>query len=135
DSWQGTGFSGFEGSVTTREATRLSYDVDGLLGGQAGTLAVWFQPRWAGAAGRDHVLLDAGGSEGRNRVRLSKNADDRMVLSVYDSDAELLQVVSDETADFAEGDWLHLACTWDAGTLKLFAAGSQMSTIPVGTGS
>ncbi|MBI4516446.1 MAG: LamG domain-containing protein [Deltaproteobacteria bacterium] len=135
DSYQGAGFSGSLGSSTSRAATKLSYASSGILSATAGTIAFFIYPFWAGDSGKEQVLFDAALAEARDRIRLSKSVENKLVFSIYDADGQLKQVVANTAFTFARKTWQHIAATYSSGTLKLYHNGSEMATTSVGSGS
>jgi len=135
DERQGAGYSGFPGVPTRREAASLFFEAGEILQGSEGTVAFWMRPGWAGNDSVEHVLFDAAESSGRNRLRFSKSRENRLVLSLYDGDAQLLQLVSASTVSFPADVWLHLAFSYGSGTLRMYLDGQQVTASTVGTGS
>ena len=135
DGFQGAGYAGFLGTASTREAAGLSYAASGALGAASGTVGFWIFPLWGATDGQEHVLFDAAESSGRNRIRFSKDAENRLVLSVYDDDAGLRQLVSNAPVNFPAEQWLHLGFTYGGGNLKMFQAGQEVAANPTGPGS
>lgn len=135
DSLQGDGFTGSLGARTQRAASRLSFTTTGALAGSAGTVAFWMYPLWPATDGKEHILFDAAVNDSRNRIRFSKSKNGRLVLSIYDGSAQLAQVFSDATMMFTAREWVHLAFSYSAGTLKLYLDGEQLTTTATGLGT
>ena len=135
DSYQGSGFSGSLGASTHRNSVCLSYPTSGIVSVEAGTVAFWVRPLWAGDDGKEHVLFDMATEASRDRMRLSKNVDNRLVLTVYDTDGQIQQRVSDSAVDFDPHTWQHLAFTWSSGTLNLYHNGGPVFCNQVGLGT
>lgn len=135
DSYQGSGFTGSLGGVVTRAAGRLSYGTEGVISRAAGTVAFWAYPLWPADDDEEHVLFDMAISSSRDRIRFSKSVDNKLVLSVYDGDSELKQIVSNDTLEFDPRTWQHFAFTWSGGDLAVYHDGGPLTTTTVGGGS
>lgn len=135
DSYQGAGFTGSVGAKTQRAAGKLAFPASGNLAGPAGTVAFWMYPLYPGDDGVEHILFDAAINDNRDRIRLSKSRYDELVLSLYDTNAQLKQIVSSATVDFDPEAWVHIGCTYSGGTLKLYLDGEPVSTGTVGSGT
>ena len=135
DSYQGSGFSGALGGSTQRAESGIAFVTDGILSPSEGTVAFWMQPFWDGDDGEEHVLFDLASGPNRNRIRFSKSPEDELVLSIYDGNAQLKQVVSTSPVSFLAGTWQHLAFTYGGGALEIYHNGEPISTSTVGSGS
>ncbi|MGI5845469.1 MAG: LamG-like jellyroll fold domain-containing protein [Candidatus Xenobium sp.] len=134
DEVQGPGHFGQLGFPTHREGSLLFFETGGILQGSEGTVAFWMRPGWAGNDSVEHVLFDAAESSGRNRLRFSKSRENRLVLSLYDDDAQLLQLVSDSPVSFPAETWVHLAFIYSSGTLGLYLDGQKVTASKLGSG-
>lgn len=134
DELQGPGHSGLPGFPTRREGGILFFEAGGVLQESEGTVAFWMRPGWAGDDSVEHVLFDAAESSGRNRLRFSKSRENRLVLSLYDDDAQLLQLVSDSPVSFPAEAWVHLAFSYGSGALRLYLDGQEATASTLGSG-
>lgn len=135
DSLQGSGFTASTGGRSARAASRLSFPAAGNLVGSAGTVAFWMYPLYPGDDGVEHVLFDAAVNDTRDRIRLSKSRFDELVLSIYDTNGQLKQVVSSAPVDFDPEAWVHVGFTYGGGTLKMYLDGEPVATGTVGSGA
>jgi hypothetical protein len=135
DSYQGTGFSGAVGATSSRTSSTLSFPTTGLFTNQNGLVAFWFYPLWSGGDSKERVLFDMAYGDEQDRVRLSKGADNKLALSIYDTNGQLEQIAGTSTVSFSKETWNHLAFSWNNGTLNMYLNGSLVSTSTNGSGT
>jgi len=135
DSYQGAGYSGALGSTTTRAASMLAYPTSGVSLATAGSIGFWMYPLWNANDGREHVLIDIAMADEQDRIRLTKDINSNLVLSVYDTNGGLKQLTTNSPQTFARETWQHLVFTFNAGTLAMYLNGAFLSSTPSGSGS
>jgi hypothetical protein len=127
DSYQGTGYSGAVGSTSSRAASNLSFPNSGFSPTATGTVAFWMYPLWAGADNLEHVLFDMAMGDAQDRIRLVKDVDNYLVLSVYDTNGGLLEMPSSSAVTFPREALIHIGFTLNSGTLALYLNGANIS--------
>lgn len=135
DSYQGAGFGGTLGGSSTRSSSAVMFPTMGLFTNQNGLVAFSMYPLWGGSDNKENVLFDIAYGEEQDRVRLVKNIENNLALSVYDTNGQLKQIVGTSPVSFPRETWTHIAFSWNNGTLAMYLNGSPLSAITIGAGS
>ena len=135
DSFQGATYFGAVGSVSNRVASSLSYDGK-VISPLGTTVAFWMSPMWEASDGQEHVLFDLAAADKQDRIRLAKDRSNNLVLSVYDGNGGLRQLVSSGPVGYITRESQHhVAFTVGAGNLRMFLDGASLSATASGSGT
>ncbi|PWB49806.1 MAG: hypothetical protein C3F13_18380 [Anaerolineales bacterium] len=122
---QGTSFdTGRYGQgVLIDDTDTLTYLVEGNINHQQGAIEFWIQPIWDGDDGGNHTLFWWG--EGDNIFHLRKDPISNLVFDRFFGGGSC--GAPHNVADWRNGEWHHLAITWDGPEMALFEDGLQVA--------
>jgi hypothetical protein len=100
----------------------LSYPVAGNLDASQGTLEFWLRPNWDGDAGGNYTLF-YWGAEDADAFILRKDEISNLVFDRFFTGAGCGAAAN--VAGWREGDWHHLAITWQGLEMRLYVDGQE----------
>lgn len=137
-----TSFVGAQGEVPTNEAGTfeagrfadgidasgffpdwLTYSATDNIEAGEGTIEFWIKPNWDGNDGLDHDFFAVHSGAGNlNSLLLKKDGANNFRYMTWDGTATESGLFT-SIADWATGEWHHLAVTWNSGFIALYIDG------------
>lgn len=113
-------------ALHTGADARLQFALPADYAPGTGTLECWARPDWPTADGQRHTLVElkGPGDWNQNRVMIYKNLDHEVAFVAYDQDHRAL-VVRAPINVLRQGQWTHLAGTWEAAAGLRFYVNGQ----------
>ncbi len=102
---------------------RLAYPDKGGIRDEAGTVAFWVQPGWAGSDPTDNSFVQLRTHEWSNRLQVFKNG---VYLRFLFTDNTGIEHGVGFPINWAPGEWHHVAATWGDQITTLFVDGAPV---------
>jgi photosystem II stability/assembly factor-like uncharacterized protein len=103
----------------------LRFSSEDNINANAGTVEFWIQPDEVGNSGKDHLFLEFG--EYPFLISLRRIGNWVEILVITGEDSNLWYGAGSSIDDWKEGEWHHLAFTWNANAIATYIDGDQVA--------